>query len=110
MLEGQAPSAALFREANVELGVTHEQQKNRHSVLTGNQKVTLNGEELTIPQARQRLDNPDRAVREVAAAEAVHQHDDRRSRDGKPAGAARQRVDQLRHDTGEAPGRRRVHG
>ena len=59
-------AAALFREANVELGVTHEQQKNRHSVLTGNQKVTLNGEELTIPQARQRLDSPDRAVREAA--------------------------------------------
>ncbi len=59
-------AAALFREANVELGVVHEQQKNRHSVITGNQKVHLNGEELTIPQARQGLDSPDRAQREAA--------------------------------------------
>ncbi|MVN85868.1 oligoendopeptidase F [Deinococcus sp. HMF7620] len=58
--------AALFREANVTLGVTHEEQKNRHSVLTGNQTVTLGGEELTIPQAKQLLDNPDRERREAA--------------------------------------------
>ena len=59
-------AAALFREANVELGVVHEQQKNRHSVITGNQSVTLGGETLTIPQAKQRLDSPDRAAREAA--------------------------------------------
>ncbi|MFC4638018.1 M3 family oligoendopeptidase [Deinococcus hohokamensis] len=58
--------AALFREANVDLAVTHEAQKNRHSVLTGNQKVRLGGEEVTIPQARQRLDSPERAEREAA--------------------------------------------
>lgn len=58
--------AALFREANVDLGVTHQEQMNRHAVLTGNQEVTLGGETLTIPQARQRLDSPERAVREAA--------------------------------------------
>ncbi|GAA0512589.1 M3 family oligoendopeptidase [Deinococcus depolymerans] len=59
-------AAALYREANVTLGVTHEAQKNRYSVATGNQKVTLNGQTLTIPQAKQRLDSPDRAAREAA--------------------------------------------
>ncbi|GGK25088.1 oligoendopeptidase F [Deinococcus malanensis] len=59
-------AAALFREANVDLGVTHEAQKNRHSVLTGNQKVMLGGQELTIPQAKQRLDSPERGEREEA--------------------------------------------
>ncbi|GHF54801.1 oligoendopeptidase F [Deinococcus metalli] len=59
-------AAALFREANVDLGVVHEQQKNRHSVLTGNQTVWLDGEALTTPQARLRLDRPDRAAREAA--------------------------------------------
>ncbi|QLG10323.1 M3 family oligoendopeptidase [Deinococcus sp. D7000] len=59
-------AAALFREANVDLEVTHEQHKNRHSVITGNQKVTLNGQTLTIPQARQHLDSPDRKAREDA--------------------------------------------
>lgn len=59
-------AAALFREANVELGVVHEQQSMRHSVITGNQKVQLGDEELTIPQAKQRIDNPDRSVREAA--------------------------------------------
>ncbi|MDR6221262.1 M3 family oligoendopeptidase [Deinococcus soli (ex Cha et al. 2016)] len=58
--------AALYREANVALGVTHEEQKNRHSVITGNQGVTLRGEALTIPQAKQRLDHPERAEREAA--------------------------------------------
>lgn len=59
-------AAALFREANVDLGVTHEQQKTRHSVITGNQKVQLDGQEMTIPQAKQRLDDPSREVREAA--------------------------------------------
>lgn len=59
-------AAALYREANVELAVVHEQQKNRHSVITGNQTVALDGESLTIPQARQRLDSPERAMREQA--------------------------------------------
>lgn len=59
-------AAALYREANVDLGVTHEEQISRHSVITGNQKVRLGEEELTIPQAKQRMDDPDRAVREAA--------------------------------------------
>lgn len=59
-------AAALFREANVELGVTHQAQMNRHGVLTGNQTVTLHGETLTVPQARQRMDSPDRPAREDA--------------------------------------------
>lgn len=58
--------AALFREANVELGAEYENEMNRHSTITGNQKVRLDGEELTIPQAKQRLDSPDRAEREKA--------------------------------------------
>ena len=59
-------AAALYREANVDLGVTHNQQINRHSVITGNQKVSLGGQELTLPQAKQQLDSPDRAQREEA--------------------------------------------
>ncbi|GMA17297.1 oligoendopeptidase F [Deinococcus metallilatus] len=59
-------AAALFREANVELGVTHEAQMNRHGVITGNQKVILNGEERTVPQAKQQMDSPDRTEREEA--------------------------------------------
>ncbi|MGM9322714.1 M3 family oligoendopeptidase [Deinococcus aquaticus] len=59
-------AAALYREANVTLNVTHEAQKNRYSVATGNQEVTLDGQTLTIPQAKQRLDSPDRVAREAA--------------------------------------------
>ncbi|ADV68681.1 M3 family oligoendopeptidase [Deinococcus maricopensis] len=58
--------ADLFREANVELGVTHEAQMNRYGVITGNQKVHLNGEDLTVPQATQHLERPDRDARERA--------------------------------------------
>lgn len=59
-------AADLFREANVDLGVTHSEQMNRHAQLTGNQKVQLGGEELTVPQVKQRLDSPERAEREAA--------------------------------------------
>ncbi|WP_216325755.1 M3 family oligoendopeptidase [Deinococcus aestuarii] len=59
-------AAALFREANVELEVTHAAQMNRHGVITGNQQVTLRGETLTVPQAKQRGDSPDRQGREEA--------------------------------------------
>ncbi|MEF2279801.1 M3 family oligoendopeptidase [Deinococcus sp. YIM 134068] len=59
-------AAALFREANVELEVTHAAQMNRHGVITGNQEVHLRGETLTLPQARLRLDLPDRGEREEA--------------------------------------------
>lgn len=59
-------AAELFREANVDLSVTHAQQMNRHAQLTGNQTVTLRGEQLTVPQVKQRLDDPERGEREVA--------------------------------------------
>ncbi|BDP40277.1 oligoendopeptidase F [Deinococcus aetherius] len=59
-------AAALFREANVELGVEHEAQMNRHGVITGNQKVSFRGETLTVPRVGQHLDSPDRAEREEA--------------------------------------------
>ncbi|RTR29003.1 M3 family oligoendopeptidase [Deinococcus radiophilus] len=59
-------AADLFREENVELGVRHSELTNRHSSLTGNQKVTLGGEERTVPQVRQQLDSPERSVREAA--------------------------------------------
>lgn len=59
-------AAALFREENVELDVIHTQQTNQHSILTGNQKVRLDEEELTIPQVKMKLDSPERNVREQA--------------------------------------------
>lgn len=69
-------AAELFREANVDLTVTHQQQMNRHSVAIGNQTVQLGGQSLTVPQARQLLDSPDRAQREQAwrALQASNQH------------------------------------
>ncbi|MBZ9712326.1 M3 family oligoendopeptidase [Deinococcus multiflagellatus] len=59
-------AAALFREANVDLEVTHEAQKQEYAVITGNQTVQLGGETLTIPQIKQRLDDPSRPAREAA--------------------------------------------
>ncbi|ADY26745.1 peptidase M3A and M3B thimet/oligopeptidase F [Deinococcus proteolyticus MRP] len=59
-------AAALYREANVELGVVHSEQTTRHAQLTGGQKVTLGGEDLTVPQVKARLDSPDRTEREAA--------------------------------------------
>ena len=51
-----------------------------------------------------------RPRREVVRAESVHDEHDRAPRGREPLRGAVQSRDHLRHDTGEAPGSRRVRG
>ncbi len=56
--------ADLFREDNVPIQAQLQTLANDYSKITGTMTVTLNGEELTLPQAEQSGLNSDRAVRE----------------------------------------------
>lgn len=56
--------ADLFREDNVPIQAQLQTLANDYSKITGTMTVTLNGEELTLPQAEQSDLNSDRAVRE----------------------------------------------
>lgn len=55
---------ALFREENLELSVELDKLGSRYQKIVGNQTVEWDGEELTIPQLRPHLNNPQREVRE----------------------------------------------
>ncbi|HEY0607845.1 MAG TPA: M3 family oligoendopeptidase [Herpetosiphonaceae bacterium] len=58
--------AALFRAANLPLQAEEQARSSGYYTITGAQTVTLDGQELTIPQAEQRLLDPDRDRREQA--------------------------------------------
>jgi oligoendopeptidase F len=58
--------AALFREANLPLLVEDRKLGTRDDKIVGAQTIQWNGQELTLPQVRAVLQDPDRAVRERA--------------------------------------------
>ena len=58
--------ANLFREANVVLQADEQSRAADYQKITGAWTVTLGGEDLTFPQAEQRLLDPDRSTREEA--------------------------------------------
>ncbi len=58
--------AALFREANVTLDTEIETLATQYDEIAGAMTVAVDGETQTIQQAAQRLQEPDRAVREAA--------------------------------------------
>ncbi|AFZ67713.1 M3 family oligoendopeptidase [Deinococcus peraridilitoris] len=64
MLRKLRTDAELYREENVELEVRMTNLVNEYYKLTGGLTVTLNGEELTLPQAQVKLLSPDRELRE----------------------------------------------
>ncbi len=58
--------ADLFRDANVPIQAQLQTLTNNYDKITGPMTVTLGGEELTLPQAEQRLSDTDRSAREAA--------------------------------------------
>lgn len=59
-------NVALFREENVPLAAQEETLKQRYGEIAGRTRAVLDGEEVPLSKARQRLDEPDRAKREAA--------------------------------------------
>ena len=64
MLRKLRTDAQLYREENVALDVSMTNLVNEYYKLTGGLTVTVDGEELTLPQAQAKLLSPDRDLRE----------------------------------------------
>ncbi|RSK43255.1 M3 family oligoendopeptidase [Hymenobacter perfusus] len=70
----------IYRPENIPLKTNISTQQQQYAALAGAMTVTLDGEEITLPRAADRLKNPDRAVREQAW-QAIQA---RRLQDAKP--------------------------
>ena len=59
-------ASEIYRAANVPLKTEISTKQQQYAATVGTMSVTLDGQELTLPQAADRLKNPNRAVRETA--------------------------------------------
>jgi oligoendopeptidase F len=65
-LRGIKKSIALFREENIPLITEMQTEERKYGAIAGAMTVTLDGEEMTLPKASDRLQSTDRSVREEA--------------------------------------------
>ena len=56
----------IFREENIPLNTEITTKQQQYAALTGSMTVTLNGQEMTLPQASDQLKNLDRNIRQEA--------------------------------------------
>ena len=70
----------IYRAENIPLKTDISTKQQQYAATVGAMTVTLDGEEMTLPRAADRLKNPDRAVRETAYR-AIQ---DRRLQDARP--------------------------
>ncbi|RSK34003.1 M3 family oligoendopeptidase [Hymenobacter metallilatus] len=70
----------IYRAENIPLKTEISTQQQQYAAIAGAMTVTLDGEEMTLPRAADRLKNPDRTVRETAWR-AIQE---RRLQDAKP--------------------------
>ena len=59
-------ASEIYRVENIPLKTEISTKQQQYAATVGAMNVTLDGQELTLPQAADRLKNPDRAVREAA--------------------------------------------
>ncbi|MBT9392673.1 M3 family oligoendopeptidase [Hymenobacter sp. NST-14] len=83
----------IYRPENIPLKTEISTQQQQFAALAGAMTVTLDGEEMTLPRAADRLKSPDRAVRE----EAWRAIQERRLQDSKPLDELFTRLIDLRH-------------
>jgi oligoendopeptidase F len=65
-LRGMKKSIELFREENIPVITEMQTEERKYGAIAGAMTVTLDGEEMTLPKASDRLQSTDRAVREEA--------------------------------------------
>ncbi|TDB68980.1 M3 family oligoendopeptidase [Arundinibacter roseus] len=65
-IRGMMKSIEIFREENVALQTQLQTEERRYGAIAGAMTVTLDGEEMTLQKAADRLQSTDRAVREEA--------------------------------------------
>ncbi|MEO6684332.1 MAG: M3 family oligoendopeptidase [Dyadobacter sp.] len=65
-IRGMKKAIALFREENIPLQTEMQTEERRYGAIAGAMTVTLDGEEMTLQKAADRLQSSDRSVREEA--------------------------------------------
>jgi oligoendopeptidase F len=65
-IRGMKKAIELFREENIPLQTEMQTEERRYGAIAGAMTVTLDGEEMTLQKAADRLQSSDRAVREEA--------------------------------------------
>ena len=86
-------ASEIYRAENIPLKTEISTKQQQYAAIAGAMTVTLDGEELTLPQAADRLKSPDRAVRETAFR-AIQE---RRVQDAGPLDALFSELTALRH-------------
>lgn len=65
-LRGMKESITLFREENIPLFTEMQTEERKYGAIAGGMTVTLDGEEMTLQKASDRLQSTDRTIREEA--------------------------------------------
>ena len=66
MVRGMKKAIELFRDENIPLQTELQTEERKYGALVGAMNVTIDGREMTLPEASDRLQSTDRAVREEA--------------------------------------------
>ncbi len=77
MIREMEKDARIFREENIPLKTEEQQAAQRYGAISGAMTVEFDGQEITLPQAANKLQSTDRAERE----EAYHKISNRRLQD-----------------------------
>ncbi|WP_230471143.1 M3 family oligoendopeptidase [Hymenobacter jejuensis] len=83
----------IYRAENIPLKTDISTKQQQYAATVGAMTVTLDGEEITLPRAADRLKNPDRAIRE----EAYRAIQERRLQDSQPLDQLFTELVSLRH-------------
>ncbi|GAB2794349.1 oligoendopeptidase F [Hymenobacter luteus] len=90
----------IYRAENIPLKTEISTKQQQYAAIAGAMTVTLDGEELTLPRAADRLKSPDRAVRE----QAWRAIQERRLQDATPLDALYTELIGLRHQVAQNAG------
>ncbi|RPD47812.1 M3 family oligoendopeptidase [Hymenobacter sediminis] len=90
----------IYRAENIPLKTEISTKQQQYAAIAGAMTVTLDGEELTLPRAADRLKSPDRGVRE----QAWRAIQERRLQDAKPLDALYTELITLRHQVARNAG------
>ncbi len=66
MVRSMKKSIEIFREANIPLQTEIQTEERKYGAIAGAMTVNIDGRELTLPEASDRLQSPDRTERETA--------------------------------------------
>lgn len=99
-IRGMKKAIELFREENIPLQTEMQTEERRYGAIAGAMTVTLDGEEMTLQKASDRLQSTDRAVRE----EAWHAVAERRYQDHEALDVLLNKLVTLRDQVGKNAG------